>query len=230
MAINVIDRNEQKYFITDSQYEKLIKKIGKKIEEDLYFKERIYNLYFDNVNNYLINKSMDKPIYKEKIRLRSYEVPNDNSIVFLEIKKKFKDISNKRRIELKFKDVLNYIENGVIPNTESIIMNEIDYSFKRYNLKPNISITYDRFSYYLKEDSNFRITFDNNVRYSKNILKLDDLDSEEVLFKSGYIMEIKTLESVPIWFNKILDELNIYPTSYSKIGKIYTKIGGESYV
>ena len=109
----VIDRCEQKYFISNEKYNKLINIISNKIERDKYFKERIYNIYFDSDNMDLINKSMDKPIYKEKIRLRSYEIPNDDSIVFLEIKKKYKSNSNKRRIEINYKDALNYIYNGI---------------------------------------------------------------------------------------------------------------------
>lgn len=225
MAINIIDRCEQKYFITNEQYNYLIKKIGKKLEKDKYFKERIYNVYFDNDNMDLINRSMDKPMYKEKIRLRSYLVPKNDEIVFLEIKKKYKDTSNKRRIEISYNDALNYIYKGIIP-INSQIMNEIDYCFKKYNLKPVINITYDRLAYYLKEDENVRLTFDNNVKYDMNDKLLNDIRSDDKLFNEGYIMEIKTFNGLPRWLIDALDELNIYPTSYSKIGKIYSKLGG----
>lgn len=226
MAITVMNRCEQKYFITEDLYDELMKKIESKLEKDKYFKETIYNIYFDNENNELIYKSISKPIYKEKIRLRSYEVPKSNMVVFLEIKKKYKDITNKRRIALEYSDLINYLDNGIMPNTNKQILSEIDYCFKRYNLKPVINITYDRLAYKLKEDSNFRITFDNNIRYSLDELKLSKLDDKNILFNSGYIMEVKSLNGLPIWFNKILTELKIYPTSYSKINKIYAKIGG----
>ena len=219
----VIDRCEQKYFISNEKYNKLINIISNKIEKDKYFKERIYNIYFDNDNMDLINKSMDKPIYKEKIRLRSYEIPNDDSIVFLEIKKKYKSNSNKRRIEINYKDALNYIYNGILP-INSQIMNEIDYCFKKYNLKPKISITYDRPAYYLKVDNNVRLTFDSNVKYDLNNIVLNDIKNNNILFKSGYIMEIKTFNGLPRWLIDVFDKLNIYPTSYSKIGKIYTNL------
>ena len=219
----VIDRCEQKYFISNEKYNKLINIISNKIEKDKYFKERIYNIYFDNDNMDLINKSMDKPIYKEKIRLRSYEIPNDDSIVFLEIKKKYKSNSNKRRIEINYKDALNYMYNGILP-INSQIMNEIDYCFKKYNLKPKISITYDRPAYYLKVDNNVRLTFDSNVKYDLNNIVLNDIKNNNILFKSGYIMEIKTFNGLPRWLIDVFDKLNIYPTSYSKIGKIYTNL------
>ena len=226
MSIKIIDRYEQKYFITNEQYNSLIEKVGSNLEKDKYFKERIYNIYFDNDNMDLINRSMDKPMYKEKVRLRSYEVPNDDSIVFLEIKKKYKDNSNKRRIELTYKDALNYIYNGILP-VNNQIMNEIDYCFKKYNLKPKTGINYDRIAYYFKEDKNVRLTFDNNVEYRFNN---KEINNSNILFKNGYIMEIKTFNGLPKWFIDVLNELNIYPVSYSKIGKIYSKLKGGIYV
>ena len=103
-------------------------------------------------------------------------------------------------------------------------MNEIDYCFKKYNLKPKISITYDRLAYYLKEDNNVRLTFDSNVKYDLNNIVLNDIKNNNILFKSGYIMEIKTFNGLPRWLIDVFDKLNIYPTSYSKIGKIYTNL------
>ena len=223
MAITIIDRCEQKYFIPNNKYKVLKKKINDKLEKDEYFKETIYNVYFDNIDNRLLNKSLDKPLYKEKIRLRSYEIPKKDSTVFLEIKKKFLESGNKRRVNISYNEALNYMNNNIIPNCNKQIMNEIDYCFKKYGLKPIVSINYDRLAYYLKEDNEFRITFDNNIRYDFEDVCLKDLSNKKLLFKDGYIMEIKTLKGIPIWFSKILDELKIYPTSYSKIGKIYQK-------
>ena len=41
----------------------------------------------DTSDFYLIRKSLKRPIYKEKVRLRSYDIPSKNSNVFLEFKK-----------------------------------------------------------------------------------------------------------------------------------------------
>ena len=221
ILISIIDRCEQKYFISNEQYESLLNKIVDKLCKDEYFFETIYNLYFDNDGFELINKSLDKPEYKEKIRLRSYEIVNGNSVVFLEIKKKYNDHTNKRRIIIKYDDYLNYINDGIVPKCDRQIFKEIDYCFKKYLLKPKIKIRYDRTSYYLKDDKDFRITFDNNVRYSLDNLDFTKFDSEDsLLFKDGYIMEFKTFNGIPLWLNKILSELKIYPTSFSKVGKI----------
>lgn len=224
MAANIIDRLEQKYYLSDNQYKELINKLDGKISKDLYFNEEICNVYFDNDDYELITTSIEKPKFKEKVRLRSYNKPSIDSIVFLEIKKKYNEFGNKRRVEIRYDDAINYIENGVIPSCDKQIMKEIDYTFKKYKLKPKISVTYDRNAYYLNEDNNVRITFDKDIRYDSGEKYLDDLYDGKRVMDSGYIMEIKTFSGLPLWFNKILVELNIYPISFSKIGKIYMKI------
>ena len=210
----IIDRLEQKYFLNNEQFDKLLRLINNNLEKDKYFKERIYNIYFDNDDYEMINHSIDKPIYKEKIRLRSYNKDSDE--VFLEIKKKYFDNSNKRRITLNYNDYLN---NQIDINNQ--IAKELNYYFNKYHLKPKIKVNYDRLSYYLKEDSSFRITFDNNIKYSFNDLNLYQEDKSKLLFNKGYIMEFKTFNGIPLWLNDILNKLKIYPTSFSKVGKIY---------
>ena len=98
MAITIIDRMEQKYFISFDKYKELMNKIEDKLVKDKYFNERIYNIYFDNDEYEFIVKSLDKPIYKEKVRLRSYSEAKEGTNVFLEIKKKFMGHGNKRRV------------------------------------------------------------------------------------------------------------------------------------
>ena len=224
MAITIIDRMEQKYFISFDKYKELMDRIEDKLVKDKYFDERIYNIYFDNDEYEFIIKSLDKPLYKEKVRLRSYSEAKEGINVFLEIKKKFKGHGNKRRVVIDYNDAINYINNKVIPNTNKQIMSELDYTFKKNNLKPKISLTYDRLSYAFKEDESYRVTFDTNIRYSNKKLDLVNIDDEDSLFNDGYIMEVKTLKGYPNWFSKVLNELKIYPTSYSKVGEAYKKL------
>ena len=101
-------------------------------------------------------------------------------------------------------------------------MNEIDYCFKFYNLKPKVFIAYDRHSYRGIDNKEFRITFDQNIRSRTTDLYLENGDQGNSLFKNGeYLMEVKTLDSYPLWFVKILSKLKIYPTSFSKYGNVY---------
>lgn len=219
----IIDRYEQKYLLTKDNFNYLINLIDDYLVKDKYFKETIYNVYFDNDYFEIINRSIDKPIYKEKIRMRSYYKTDNDTNIFLEIKKKYDDTSNKRRVIISYKDYLDYINKNIIPNCDKQIMSEIDYCFKKYKLKPKIKLVYDRFAYNLKDDDSFRITFDTNVRYNLN--EMDYNIEDDVMFMNDkYIMEIKTFNGIPLWLNKILNKLNIYPTSYSKVGKVYESI------
>jgi len=216
----IIDRFEQKYLIDKDDYNLLINIINDYLVKDKYFKETIYNIYFDSDDYTLINRSLEKPIYKEKLRMRSYDKTSDSTNIFLEIKKKYIRNSNKRRVVISYKDYLDYINYGIIPKCDKQIMNEIDYCFKRYKLKPKIKILYDRLAYNLKDDETFRITFDTNIRYSKDNMDFNN-DNNTMFMNDKYIMEIKTFSGIPLWLNKILNSLGIYPTSYSKVGKIY---------
>ena len=218
----IFRRIEEKYFLTDFQKEQLLKKIDEYIEKDSFYKNNILNIYFDNNKDELVIRSGEKPIYKDKIRLRSYSIPNLDSDVFLEIKNKYNGITNKRRIKFKLKDFYDYLDNKYEINTQ--IMKEIDYLFKHYDLKPHYFVGYDRISYKGIDNKNLRITFDTNLRSRKNDLRLENGDYGEKYFdKDIWIMEIKTLDSMPIWLTNILSKLSIYPISFSKYAEIYKK-------
>ena len=114
----IIDRFEIKYLLNKCDYNLLINKMKDFLVKDKYFKETIYNIYFDSDDYILINRSLDKPIYKEKIRMRSYDKTNDSTNIFLEIKKKYIKNSNKRRVVISYKDYLDYINYGIIPKCD----------------------------------------------------------------------------------------------------------------
>lgn len=224
MNSEIFKRIEKKYLLTEKQYHSLLKEVEDHLEKDKYFKSTICNVYFDTDNYDLIVESIEKPTFKLKVRLRSYNIPNLNDKVFLEIKNKYKGIVGKRRVKITLEEFYNYLERGIYPNCNKQIMNEIDYLFKKYNLKPKQYIAYDRESYYDKENKNFRITFDQNLRSRKEDLNLEYGDAGKLHFKDNtYIMELKTLDSLPLWFTKVINKLKIYPTSFSKYGKIYIK-------
>lgn len=224
MDIKVFRRVEKKYLLTKKQYNSLMKELKKYIEVDTYDYSTICNIYFDTEDYLLINRSIEKPKYKEKVRLRSYGIPSKDSKVFLEIKKKYKGIVSKRRIAVPLKEIYIYLQTGKYPNCNEQIMNEIDYCFKFYKLKPKVFLAYDRYAYKSIDNNNFRITFDTNIRSRTEDLYLENGDKGKLLFNDGeYIMEVKTLDAYPLWFVNILSSLKIYPTSFSKYGNVYKK-------
>ena len=219
---NVFRRVEKKYLLNKKQKDAFLKDIKKYIEADEFFENTICNIYFDNINNDLIISSLEKPLFKAKLRLRSYGIPKMDDDVYLEIKNKNNGIVGKRRIKLKLKDFYNYYENGI--KNDSQIMKEIDYYFKYYDLKPYIYVAYDRISYKSRNEDSLRITIDSNLRSRKDNLRLELGDKSEKYFDDEtFIMEIKVLGSMPLWLTNILSKYKIYTTSFSKVGNIYTK-------
>lgn len=219
-------RVEKKYELTTNEYIYIKNKIKEKMLEDEHGKSTILNIYFDTKNYDLIRHSISKPIYKDKIRLRSYNTPNIKSDVFLEIKRKYEGVVSKRRIKIKLGDFNNFLDF----NKEGQVENELLYYFNLYNLESKMFLSYDRVAYYLKEDRNFRLTFDNNIiarNYDLNLEK--GVYGEYILDNNKYMMEVKTTGAMPLWFVKILNELELKPCNYSKYGEAYTRIVLQNY-
>ena len=226
MNENIFRRIEQKYLLTEKQKEALLKLIDVYIKKDDYYEREICNIYFDNDDNELIVNSLEKPIFKVKLRLRSYEVPNMDSKVFLEVKDKYKGVVGKRREKMKLSEFYDYYENNKYKDSQ--IMKELNYYFKLFKLKPYIFVGYDRKSYYVKNNRDLRITIDSDLRYRTDNLRLEYGSKGNNYFKDNtYIMEIKALDGLPLWLTRVLSELEIYPTSFSKVGNIYKLVRSE---
>lgn len=237
----IFNRIEQKYLLTRSEYDSLIKDIRNKLDKDEYFISNISNVYYDDENKDLIINSIEKDKYKHKVRLRAYDTPNLESDVFLEIKSKYKDIVNKRRIKIKLKDFYNYYDELLSnSNNEKIIKKnkeknkgknkeqiekEIDYLFKFYKLKPFYFVSYLRNSYKGKEENDLRITFDFSLKSRNYDLNIEKGNYGDLYFKEEekIIMEIKSLNAMPMWLARCLSNNKIFPISISKIGRVYLK-------
>ncbi len=221
---NTFRRGEIKFILNEEQYNMMLSAISDRMTEDKYGKHTICNIYCDTDDWRLIRTSIEKPKYKEKLRLRCYGTPNDSSITFIEIKKKFKGIVYKRRVQLTYKEAFNYINNGIKPDIHSQQLDEIDYMISYYGLKPKIVICYDRRAFFGNEDNEFRMTFDTAVRSRTDALDLRNGDYGSPLTDDGhYVMEVKAAGGVPLWLVKILSENNIYKQSFSKYGNIYIR-------
>ena len=225
MAIQtVFERHELKFIITEEQQDKLLSLFGDKLKSDEYGKSLIRNVYFDTPSYLLIRNSLDKPTYKEKIRLRGYGEMTDSSVAFLEVKKKFKGVVYKRRIKLTERDAMDYmLRSKKLPDSQ--ISREIDYFVSYYeNLAPRVALFYEREAYYSKEDDTLRITFDKNIQYRfDNVSLLSDAHGTKILDDGLVLMEIKTSYALPLWLTAFLSENKIYKRSFSKYGYAYMK-------
>lgn len=220
----IFQRVEKKYRLDGYKYDEISNIIKDKFVPDQYGVSTVCSLYLDTQSYLLIRNSIDAKAYKEKLRLRSYGVPNDASRVFLEIKKKLKGIVYKRRISMSYSEALDYLENGVKP-TSSQIMNEIDYAMDLYSRpKGRVCILCEREAYFSKIDPELRITFDRNIRYRESSSLDESDDGIPIIGSDECIMEIKTAGAMPTWLANALSETGIFPISFSKYATAYRDI------
>ena len=225
MAIEVFNRYEHKYLLDSDTYKSVIAEMDKNMELDAYnIRHKPYtiaNIYYDTDDDYLIRNSLAKPEYKEKLRLRSYGVPEKDGLVYLEIKKKYRGLVNKRRTTLMLNEAYDFVKSGEQPQKQSYmngqVLDEITYFLHHYKLKPKLYLAYDRIAYFEKGNPDLRISFDMNIRTRRCDVRLEDGDYGEKLIADGiYLMEIKTAMAKPLWLTKLLTELNIHRSNFSK--------------
>ncbi|MGN0159257.1 MAG: polyphosphate polymerase domain-containing protein [Brotaphodocola sp.] len=222
MAQEVFQRYEKKYMLTREQYNQLISNMITKMCPDSYGKHTICNIYFDTLDYQMIRTSMDKPVYKEKIRLRSYGVPNEGDTVFLELKKKYDGVVYKRRVPMTLGEARNYLSKGIKPEKDSQILREIDYAYQFYQARPMVYLAYDRIAFYGNENPELRVTFDMNLRARQFDLDLARGTYGTSLMEEGMmLMEVKIPGSMPMWMSELFSNLKIYPTTFSKYGTYY---------
>ena len=227
MAIEVFNRYEHKYLLDEETYKKVIEVMDAHMELDKHNQNHepytIANIYYDTDDDFLIRNSLSKPVYKEKLRLRAYGVPDASTKVFLEIKKKFNGIVNKRRTKLKLSEAYEFVDSGHEPEAAEYmnkqVLDEIEYFLHTYSLKPKLYLAYDRIAYFEKGNPDLRISFDRNIRSRRYNVHLEDGDyGEKLLEDNVYLMEVKTARAKPLWLTEMLTELNIKRRSFSKYG------------
>ncbi len=222
-------RTEIKYRIPKEKYEEFLRRMDPIFQLDDYGLSTICNIYYDNENHDLISRSLDKPKYKEKIRLRSYGTPKSTSTVYAELKKKYKGVVYKRRASLPCANAEEWLANGSAPADDNQIIREINYARAFHHIKPELFLAYDRCAYFGREDHEMRMTIDRNIRYRMDHLRLEDGDYGELLPMNGdYLLEIKISGGMPLEIVHILNDLQIYPSSFSKYGAIYSHLNQKA--
>ena len=231
MAIEVFNRYEKKYLLTKNQFDLIYDVIGEHMTDDTHNNGTegysIANIYYDTANSTLIRESVSKPVYKEKLRLRSYGVPDMEDFVFLEIKKKVNKLVNKRRCVLRLYEAYEFIETKKKPVLKdymnSQVLSELEYFLKLYPLKADTYLAYDRIAFFEKGNRDLRISFDKNIRSRRSDLRLEAGDFGKNLMPEDFshLMEIKTSSAMPIWLTEALSKYEIMPRSFSKYGTSY---------
>ncbi|MGL4623515.1 MAG: polyphosphate polymerase domain-containing protein [Culicoidibacterales bacterium] len=219
-------RYELKYFITKSQKEALLELFKNRMRPDEFGKNSIFNIYYDTPDFLIIRRSIEKPaVYKEKLRLRSYGRADDDTEVFLELKKKYEAVVYKRRLSLSAKEASQYFTGTyLLPETQ--IAKEINYFKTLYTgIAPRVFIAYDREAFFAIDDSEGRITFDENIVWRDEELSLNSQKyGNRLIHEDMALMEVKVAGGIPLWLTQFLTAHNIYKTSFSKYGNTYKAI------
>ena len=222
----VFRRYELKYLITAEQKQAVLKAMDPFMSIDQYGRTTIRNIYFDTDNYRLIRRSIEKPVYKEKLRLRSYRQAQPDSKVFVELKKKYNSVVYKRRLSLTEDQAMNWMSGERHYDKGAQIGQEIDYFLNYYgNLHPVVFLAYEREAYYCRDGTDFRVTFDDRILCRREELSLEaEVWGTSILKEGMTLMEIKCSGGIPLWMVQVLSHERIYKTSYSKYGTAYQTI------
>ena len=230
MDQQTFNRRETKFLLTNEQYRRLMQRLEGRMCLDGHCKNgtyRICSIYFDTPDNEVLRRSLSKPYYKEKLRLRSYGTPtSDDDKVFLELKRKIGGVVSKRRTALTYGQAKEYLRHGVKPvlsdYTDRQVLSEIDWFIRNNPVVPYAYVSYDRTALFAAEDKALRLTLDSNLQARRSDLSLSHGSSGHLLLpRDAWLMEIKVTGAIPLYLARILSELKIYSHSFSKIGAEY---------
>lgn len=232
-------RREIKYLLDRKQVNELKSIMKDHMEADEFGFSTIHSIYYDTPNKRLIRASLDKPLYREKLRIRSYGKANDDDIVYVEIKKKFKKVVYKRREKMKSSQAREFFDTKKDKNCieeknngrfdyidkSSQVLKELKYFKVNYGeLIPSAFISYDREAYFGKNDDSFRMTFDEDICFRDYDFDFSKGAYGHQLLPEGKILlEVKTMEGLPFWLLRFLDENNLRKANFSKYGLGYTR-------
>ena len=222
----VFKRYELKYLLTQEQQKRLLAVMHPYMKLDKYGRTTIRNLYLDTDSYLLIRRSIEKPTYKEKLRIRSYATVDTDGEVFVELKKKYDSVVYKRRISLAEREAMLWTGGDIPCPKDTQISREIDYFRSFYEkVYPRVFLSYEREAFFERSGGDFRITFDNNILCRDYDLTLTkEAYGTPILDEGLVLMEIKCSGGIPLWLTDFLSSERIYKTSFSKYGTAYREL------
>ena len=219
----VFMRYELKYLLSSQQKQRVLEAMEDFMEPDRYGRTTIRNLYFDTDHYRLIRRSLDKPAYKEKLRLRSYGPAGPDSAVFVELKKKYEEVVYKRRVSLPQRQAMDWLLGQEKCPLDTQIAREVNYFLNFYQtLRPAVFLSYERQAFFAKDGSDFRVTFDENILCRQESVSLEaPVYGTPILPEGKCLMEIKCSGGIPLWMTQVLSREKIFKSSFSKYGTAY---------
>jgi hypothetical protein len=239
---SIFERQEKKYLLEADAAERLLVRLGSALEPDGRSSILISSLYLDTPNYLLIRRSIEKPVFKEKLRVRVYGIVQDSSHpVFLELKKKYRKTVYKRRVRMTLREAQRLIEDGVVPLSplrgdyakvilNRQIINELGGALECYgSLVPSFLLGYERRAYcYRAEGASVRLTLDSNLSWGRGSWELENAhDTHPLLPPTARVMELKTSAPLPLLLTRALDDAALYSRGFSKAARAYAALMGE---
>ena len=234
---SVFSRYELKYLLNPAQKKHILGAMEGHMKLDAYGRTTIRNIYYDTPNYRLARQSLERPVYKEKLRVRSYTQADPFTPVYVELKKKYDGVVYKRRIGLPEKEAMAWVAGAAPCSRDEQIVREIDWFRDFYAcLEPKVFLSYEREAYFSLYGSDFRVTFDESILSRQRDMSLcGGVWGTPLLGPGQTLMEIKCAGGIPLWMVEVLSEQRIYKTSYSKYGTAYQTMifpylqGGRKY-
>ena len=234
---SVFSRYELKYLLNPAQKKHILGAMEGHMKLDAYGRTTIRNIYYDTPNYRLARQSLERPVYKEKLRVRSYTQADPFTPVYVELKKKYDGVVYKRRIGLPEKEAMAWVAGAAPCSRDEQIVREIDWFRDFYAcLEPKVFLSYEREAYFSLDGSDFRVTFDESILSRQRDMSLcGGVWGTPLLGPGQTLMEIKCAGGIPLWMVEVLSEQRIYKTSYSKYGTAYQTMifpylqGGRKY-
>lgn len=247
------ERKEVKYRLNPVQVRTIKQALGAYMAPDEYGQTSITSVYYDTRNRDMISRSLEKPAYKEKLRLRTYGPRSAQAPVFVELKKKHKGIVYKRRIAVSESAAQLFMVGvpygraiGRHPLADEALEAE-SHSAKSLQIAEEIAacvrrngpvfssmaILVERVAWAPLPDTRgaqaegVRITFDERICYRDLFAPEGKRASVPLLAAGEAIMEVKVPGAYPLWLVRMLDDCKAYPTSFSKYGEAYLACEGK---
>ncbi len=222
----VFKRYELKYLVGEGEKSAVLAAISAHMSPDEYGDTTVRSIYLDTESFRLARRSLERPEYKEKLRVRSYRAASCDDTVFVELKKKYRSVVYKRRVPVVCSAAARWLAGKSPPPADTQITREIDYFLHYYGgVFPAAFISYDRRAFVADGESGLRVTFDQNI-----LARTEDIDLHSpiggtpLLGEGLTLMECKCTGGMPLWLVEVLSENRIYKTSFSKYGAAYEKL------
>ena len=218
-------RYELKYLMDEGQKDAVMEAINANMVPDSYGHSTVRNIYLDTPDFLLARRSIARPLYKEKLRFRTYGSPSGTDQVFVEMKKKYDSVVYKRRLTMPLADAEGWFR-GENPGPEGQIAEEIGFMRDRYpSLSPAMYLSYDREAYCIDGGTDLRITIDSDILARTDDLSLSSPPYGHAVLPEGYtLMEIKTMYGYPGWLTSLLGKQHLYKSPFTKYGNAYKEM------